>query len=346
MKTINAQSRNPVSAAIAAAGSGHGLVLSFPKEFQRNWIQSLDRRFLSIFFACFFGLYAFVVYKNFQPAPEVSAFDPDRLVRNIVPAPQIEIYNAINQDIEKKSNGEKVGGQSVNLSAEAKREIRKNQALRNSLIKRASLDDLALDKGVMGVLTSGNVTNGSKYANVNFNNNKKTDFDGIINGMNGLITAESNDEKTAIGSGERITGTKKGLSGLTEILPGQEIVNLNSSVGGALVGAARVNITDNAASAGRSGTDIQNVVNSGLAAITNCFEKQLKRKPTLRGKLSVQILITKNGSVRSVKVLSNTLGDQAVATCIAGRIKSWRFPAAKGKGKGQTTVSQTFVFGS
>ncbi len=73
----------------------------------------------------------------------------------------------------------------------------------------------------------------------------------------------------------------------------------------------------------------------------SCYERELKKDPTLKGKIVVQFTIGPMGRVTNSKIGSSSMRNAAVGSCILGRIRSWRFPKPEG---GSVTVSYPFVF--
>lgn len=71
-----------------------------------------------------------------------------------------------------------------------------------------------------------------------------------------------------------------------------------------------------------------------------CYERELKRDPTLRGKMAFNITIALNGRVSSVEVEVNQLNQKAGA-CMTRTIKRWRFPKPK---KDAFSFSVPFLF--
>ena len=87
--------------------------------------------------------------------------------------------------------------------------------------------------------------------------------------------------------------------------------------------------------------DIARVVRGRIRAVKSCYERELKKDPTLKGKIVMQFTIGEMGRVTSSKVASSTMPSPAVGRCILGRIRRWRFPKPTG---GSVTVSYPFVF--
>ena len=88
------------------------------------------------------------------------------------------------------------------------------------------------------------------------------------------------------------------------------------------------------------------MVNSNRGAIRYCYESQLMRYPTLRGKVTVDFIIDTNGRVQKVKIASNKLSQAAardkVARCLIKFISRWRFPKPRG---GKVRVIYPFSYG-
>lgn len=78
--------------------------------------------------------------------------------------------------------------------------------------------------------------------------------------------------------------------------------------------------------------------NNGLQ---NCYERGLKRNPSLRGKVALMVTISSSGAVSRVNVRQNTLGDASVISCMTAQARRWTFPKPDG---GSVTVAKTFVF--
>jgi TonB family protein len=82
-------------------------------------------------------------------------------------------------------------------------------------------------------------------------------------------------------------------------------------------------------------------VKARLKAIQNCYEKELKRNPQLKGKVVVRFHIKPSGRTGDIDVEENTLGNEAVGSCIRTVIRSWVFPF---KPDDEVPVAYPFVF--
>jgi len=83
-------------------------------------------------------------------------------------------------------------------------------------------------------------------------------------------------------------------------------------------------------------------IRRNLAKIRWCYEKELNKDPKLFGRIVINFIISKTGSVSSSKVNRTTMGNKTVEKCVANQIKKIRFP--KPKGGGIVIVNYPFVF--
>jgi hypothetical protein len=87
---------------------------------------------------------------------------------------------------------------------------------------------------------------------------------------------------------------------------------------------------------------IRRIVREHQGEIRYCYTKELTRNPGLGGKVIMKWVISGSGKVVKASVAENQMGSSSVGSCLASRIKRWRFP--KPKGGGIVVVSYPFVF--
>lgn len=82
-------------------------------------------------------------------------------------------------------------------------------------------------------------------------------------------------------------------------------------------------------------------VKERAGALRACYERALRRAPTLQGKLVLHMSITAAGTVSAADVDGESLQDVEMSECIRASVLRWRFPAPEG---GRLEVSFPFVF--
>lgn len=88
---------------------------------------------------------------------------------------------------------------------------------------------------------------------------------------------------------------------------------------------------------------IMRVVRRNQAAVRYCYENELQRQPSLRGRIEIQWRIARNGSVSSARVGSSTMRNARVEGCIVRQVRRWRFDQPDG---GEVDVNFPFIFGT
>ena len=88
---------------------------------------------------------------------------------------------------------------------------------------------------------------------------------------------------------------------------------------------------------------IAKVVQKRMKSIQGCYNKELKRDPSLKGKVEIEFTIGENGRIEEALTVGNTMGNKTVANCILRMLKRWKFPKPDG---GSVTVVFPFIFSS
>jgi outer membrane biosynthesis protein TonB len=70
---------------------------------------------------------------------------------------------------------------------------------------------------------------------------------------------------------------------------------------------------------------LKRVINAHRAQVRYCYEKALTQNPSLRGRVTVTFTIEKDGKVSAAKADGVDAGLDA---CVAGRFRTWTFPAS------------------
>ncbi len=115
------------------------------------------------------------------------------------------------------------------------------------------------------------------------------------------------------GPGKRLSRFKGGMKG--RISRGPVVKSTGSTVRGSL-----------------SKEVIRRVVRRRINEVKFCYEKGLRKRPDISGRVAVRFLISRSGAVQGAAVTSSTLDDPGVESCIARTVRRMTFPQPKDGG--------------
>ncbi|MDW8246608.1 MAG: AgmX/PglI C-terminal domain-containing protein [Sandaracinaceae bacterium] len=84
------------------------------------------------------------------------------------------------------------------------------------------------------------------------------------------------------------------------------------------------------------------MINSRKSAIQACYERELRKNPSLKGRVAISMTIQPSGTVSNVRVVENSMGSDEVGECIVRVVQQFRFTV--GPEGGSVTYSFPFVF--
>jgi hypothetical protein len=152
----------------------------------------------------------------------------------------------------------------------------------------------------------------------------------------GVATADS------LGQGGTRKGGKAGaMAGIGDVgTSGGGKVNLGSKGDASVTGRVKDSSPDvESGSVDREA--LARYVRQRLKAMQSCYERELKRNPSLKGKILVRFSILPSGRSGGIEFEQNTLGDDNVTECIRSVIRGWIFPF---KPPDAVSVAYPFVF--
>jgi hypothetical protein len=87
---------------------------------------------------------------------------------------------------------------------------------------------------------------------------------------------------------------------------------------------------------------LQQFITARRAALQSCYERALLHNPAMQGgKVVLRLTLGAGGRVGELEVEEDTLGSEAVTSCMSTLVRRWMFPVAL---KEELQVSVPFIF--
>ena len=248
------------------------------------------------------------------------------------------------------------GTESRSAGAEEIRHQNRQAAAEARRQSREAISRSVSTKGLLGLLTgSGSAAEGNAVDNVlggyGRGNGVNRDLDQILSSVDGLQTGGG----TGLGGG---SGTGSGLGGVRGTRSGgpttiddlvtdrsDMAVSSMSRQGDLVMESPSDVIGRGSKSAYRSPNAIREVLLGHVPAIRYCYDRELKRNPELKGKVSVRITVSPEGHVTAAEILSSSLNNTRVQRCILARIRLWKDFKPIDPTEGSITFRQVYTFG-
>lgn len=336
LESLHRSTASAVAVDTSAGRNGEIRIIRFPAEFEKSFWKGLDRRIVGIFIMNFAVIYGFLIMEATRPKSTVSGQLDTRLLTRLtnvlrIDSKWLEEVGVTELSTEPISSRRvatsRVANQGRRPSIETARKAAENRFRHASenASRRGFLAIVGMDQGTDG-----------KYAGFDFSARALTMDHGRID----LRDVADAQDKRQIDMSANRAGEVKNIADLVSINDGETIVSVRASESGhELVGLGKTSFSGTTVEAS-SASAIQSTVDQNAAAVVSCYQKELKRHPDLKGRLSVQIRINPAGLVKGVTVVQNTVNAD-MAACIQNKIRGWRFPSGR---KNMVTVNQTFVF--
>ncbi len=309
-----------------------------PEAARGNRFRTLDRLFVTVLVISLTAhVSAYVALARTPVREEVTLEEiPDRFAKLLIP--------------EKKTEPPRKKEEKAVQAAEPKKEEKKAEeskkaeedpakAAARKAARAAQVAKAVQSKGILRVLGAlGPGTGAGAVADVFGSGGRFGDVASALSGAGGVAVAT---DPSAVGG--RKGGGQGGRASIGDLA--------TSGGGGGKVGygarsEARVSgsVATEAAEIDSSDVDqgkLGAFVRARIGLIKACYENQLKRNPSLRGKIRIRFTILETGGLTDVAVTENSLGSPEVASCIVGTMRGWRTPF---RPSGTVTVEYPFVF--
>ncbi|MDG5814389.1 AgmX/PglI C-terminal domain-containing protein [Chitinispirillales bacterium ANBcel5] len=206
-------------------------------------------------------------------------------------------------------------------------------------------------EGVLGIV-SGQVKGKSvQSADVFGEGGFATDIDAVLSGVGGLKSGGDGGVgrkgAAGIGYGQGVGsgfgGSGGGIDDLIGGLMGGGGGGLDLKKRGELKVTSPGFDRGGALTGGRSRASIQRVVMQNMAALRHAYNRRLREKPGLGGRVTVKFSIDEFGKVLMAQIEESTIGDSQLEQTIVARIRRWNFDRIDKPGD-VTEVVYPFVF--
>lgn len=311
----------------------------FPREFERNFWESLDKRYYSILLITFFVCYslAFLLASRDWQLSEDDLSKLKEQVRQIVY--EAEILTPESEPEVEVTVLETGGGGEEDIGEEGERRVSESttERLQRQRAGRASraartrqMEQDVAGSGILAIATAagggaGGVEYGDVLKGLAGGAGGIGDVGEIVEGTAGIAAASGGGQRTRVAKGGGYRGTGEGI-GIDDLIEGEGVAG-GASFGrrGDVTIGGDVELTGAAAGTGsRDAQGILSIINQNKASIEYCYQKFLKLNPTLSGEVYLEIVITPEGRVSSVNVIRSTIGDQKLENCITRTVGRWR----------------------
>ena len=333
---------------------------AFPKEFDRNFWETIDKRYYAILIATFFLFYGFAYYMAFQDwslsDDQISAlkkraiervYDVELVVPEEEPEPEGGVGpGEVAERVEEPAQELGDQGQERVQESQADKAKRRQASQVDAATRSRELQREVASQGILAIATAaggagaGNVAYSDVLADLAGGAGGVGDIGEVVEGTTGIRAATGSGERTraAKGSGYRKDGEGTGIDDLIA----DEGVSGGSSFsrrGEIRLSSENVKLTAGAGS--RDAESITTAINNQSASVEYCYQKRAKINPNLRGRIDLEIEIPPNGRVSRVNVLKSTLADNKLNQCISRAVRKWRFGAVD---TGTVRIRVPFIF--
>lgn len=346
--------RNPMS----PAGPGFRLA-GFPKEFERSFWDSMDKRYYSILLVTFIVLYGIAFYAAFRDW-SLSQDQLDAIKRRVIekvydvqliveePQANQSLISGGNEASRQEEPVEEVsekGRERVEQSQTERRERRRGTQ-QDAARRAREMQQQAGGTGILAIATgaggsgSGQLAYQDVLGDLSGGAGGVSDIGDVVEGTSGI--------RPAAGSGERSQRGGKGSGRFDGEGTGIDDMLATGGAGGGgdferrgdvSLSAENLNITSGSGS--RDAESITAAINRQKNSVEYCYQKSARLNPNIRGRIDIEISIAENGRVTRANVINTTLGDADLEKCITRAIRIWRFDSGA---SGPVNVRVPFIF--
>lgn len=346
----------PQKQAPRAGGAGFQLK-KFPKEFEKSFTAGFDKLYMSILLPCVviltfvFGFLSTNAVDFFGLTDAELAERTQKIIKKIYNIEDIEEPEEEPEEEEPTEEEQKLEDRKKEIEdrkkekpankqeSAADRAKRRREEANKRRAQQAAARQKIQNSAQLALITGGASSSGEAVADVLGNANSNIDLDKALSGTDGIAQATSSSARTRAIAGSRAAG-QQNVSDLVSGVSGVSSTALGGRSSG--IGFGEVELDEGGSGAsGRSKDAVSSKLNSIKKAVENCFKKEKRVNPNLKGTVKVKFDITKRGQTRNIKFVINTVNNTKVTRCIQSKFRTLRFGSAKNDAKG---VQISYVF--
>ena len=320
--------------------------VAIDSSFKKPWISREDYPFISILVVSAIAHFSTVAYLNTRDVKKyqtISAIErmPERFARLILEPPKTKVKEMeaakplpreeAKEEEKKEEKPEEKPEKEVKKDQVASKEEPSFEATKEAVRARVK------SKGLLGVIMSKqrpNVPGGDVFARAS-SMLKNMDTKGVNEGaLDDILSSFKSGEEgvdVSIGGGIHGKDTKT-------LLEGRRSLSALEKGGGG--GGKKAE--DRASLRARDEAEVYKTVRAYVGGLKYIYNNELRKDPTLKGKVTVKIVITPDGKVALAEIVSSTLASQDVVDAIIKKIYRWKFHELMG-GE-EFAITYTFDF--
>ncbi|MCY1075555.1 AgmX/PglI C-terminal domain-containing protein [Archangium lansingense] len=313
-----------------------------PPDLQGGSWRTMDRMFFGILAASLllhFSGAALIIASEPPPEPELELDQlDDRFARVLMPPKQEEPKQQAADTAQAAADTEKDKPKESDSDKKPSEDTASKPASpQEAAARRAEVAKKVSGKGLLKILGSSGGGGGGAFSDVLGGSTGGGDIAEALAGAGGVGIAT---EASVGANGPRGGGTGK-VAGIGDLgTSGGGKVDLGSKKEVEVSGRVTAS-TPEVESSDVDREALARYIKTRLKAIQGCYEKELKRNPSLKGKVMVRFNIMPSGRTGEIEIEENTLGNDAVASCIRTVVRGWVFPF---KPDDEVPVAYPFVF--
>jgi outer membrane biosynthesis protein TonB len=307
-----------------------------PPDVQGGFWKELDRNFFLILAASLFLNFVWGSYIHFSEPPREPELTLDELEDRFVRADIIPKQPPKQEQVAEapKAAEEAKPQEDVKDPGDSKPA---DNTPKDAAQRKAEVVKKVSGKGLLKILGSSGSGSGGAFADVLGGSTGGGEIADALAGAGGVGVATAE----AIGAGGQKGGGTGSVAGIGDLgTSGGGKVDLGNKKEVEVTGRVKEAVPEvDSSEVDREA--LARYVKARLKSIQNCYEKELKRNPSLKGKVVVRFSIMPSGRTGNIEIEENTMGNDAVGACIRNVIRPWVFPF---KPDEEVPVAYPFVF--